>query len=122
MRNVTSLQAPRTDAFVRKARDPVPVTALTTVVIAPTNVRGYDSVIVFIANLGADTFTGTIEFSPDGIFPGAVVPDDAFADMAPGVTRWTRIPADAQFFRVTGIMAAIAGDVEVSIILQRNSR
>lgn len=114
--------AQRTDNFAKKLRQTVPVGTLTTVVLPSTTIRGYDSAVVFLDNLGTDTLNATMEFSPDGTFPGATDPNDAFAGMAPGTSRYAIIPTSAQFFRIVGAFDSVAGDVTVSLILQRNSR
>jgi hypothetical protein len=92
------------------------------VLFAALNIRGYESAIIFVDNDGVDTFNGVIEFSPDGVYPGTTEPNDAFAAMAPGgPTRWYRVPADAQWFRVSGAFAATPGNVRVSVMLQRGA-
>lgn len=104
---------------VRLLRNSIAVGLFTTVVIPPTNMRGVDEAILFIDNDGTDTFNGQVEVSPDGVFPGYVIPDDAFAAMAPGASRWTRVSASGQWFRVTGTFGTTPGSVRRSSILQR---
>lgn len=107
---------------VALSRVPVPVGVSTTVVIASRSLREFDYAIIFIDNDGPEVFTGRIEVSPDGVFPGVVLPDDSFADMANGSTQWARVPASAQFLRVTGTFPTSPGDVRVSLMLIRNPR
>jgi hypothetical protein len=116
---VQTAWARRTDAFVKIDRVSVPVGTLTTVLFAPINLRGYENAVVFLDNDGTDTFDGLVEFSPDGVYPGVVEADSAFEAVAPGTGRWTKVPGDAQFFRVTGQFQTLAGSVRVSVILQR---
>jgi len=119
---VNPLTPHRTDNFAKQVRKPVPVTALTTVILPPTSIRGYDSAVVFVDNNGTDILNAVMEFSPDGTFPGAEDPNDAFAGIAAGKSRYAVVPTSAQFFRVVGAFDSVAGDVTVSLILQRNSR
>ena len=116
------LWARRVDSFVKLERVSVAVAAVSTVLFAPINIRGFESAIVFLDNDGADTLDGVIEYSPDGVYPGTVEEDATFADMAPGgPTRWVRIPAHAQWFRVSASFATTPGNVRVSVMLQRGA-
>lgn len=111
--------ARRTDAFVKIDRVSVAVGTLSSVLFAPINVRSFENAVIFVDNDGADTFDGIVEFSPNGVFPGVVEADSAFEAMSPGSGRWTKVPGDAQFFRVSGQFQTLAGSVRVSVILQR---
>lgn len=104
---------------VRLERAPIPVAITTTVIISPTLMRGYDEAIIFLDNDGSDTLSAQVEVSPDGVFPGYVIPDDAFAAMAPNASRWTRVSASGQWFRVTGQFSVTPGSVRRTSILQR---
>lgn len=104
---------------VRLERVPLPVAVTTTVIVPPTLMRGYDEAIIFLDNDGVDTLNAQVEVSPDGVFPGYVVPDDAFAAMAPGSTRWTRVSASGQWFRVIGSFSVSPGSVRRTSVLQR---
>jgi hypothetical protein len=104
---------------VRFERSPIPVAVTTTVIVPPTLMRGYDEAIIFLDNDGADTLNAQVEVSPNGVFPGYVIPDDAFASMAPGSSRWTRVSASGQWFRVTGLFSVSPGSVRRTSVLQR---
>jgi hypothetical protein len=115
--------AQRTDVFPIVRRRTVAVGTVTTTVIDSQSLRGYDSAVVFLENKGTDVLNGQIQTSPDGVFPGAVLSDGAFTAMSPGEVRGPlRIDGDAQFFKLLAAFDSAAGDVEVSVILQRNSR
>jgi len=103
------------------SRATLAVTAVSTVIIPPTSLREFDAANIYIDNDGSDVFSGTIEVSPDGVFPGYTLPDDAFAAMAAGASRYTIVLAGVQFFRVLGQFAAVSGNVRRSLVLQRGS-
>lgn len=104
---------------VVQSRVTVAVGVISSVVIAAQNLRGFDQAVVFIDNDGSDVFTGRLEISPDGTFPGVTLPDDSFADMAAGASYWSRVPGAAQYLRVTGSFATTPGNIRVSLILIR---
>jgi len=98
----------------------VSVGTILTVVIPPINISAEDQAILELENLGTDTFNGTIWTSLDGNAPWVPFPDDAFTTMLPGpgqVPRWTRVPGDLLWVRVTGNFAAISGTMRRSAIL-----
>lgn len=101
------------------SREAVAVALTTTVILAPLNMRGFDECVLYVDNDGANQFDGAVEVSPDGVFPGCVMPDDAFEAMSAGETRWTRVPAAAQWVRVTGTFATTPANVRISAFLQR---
>lgn len=114
--------ARRTDTFIGMSRRVVPVAVTPTILFAAVNIRSYEAAIIFIDNDGTDVFTGTIEFSPNGVFPGTIEQDGAFSGMAVGgPTRWVRIPVDAQWVRVSGTFAVTPGNIRVSVMLQRGA-
>lgn len=95
------------------------VGVVSSVIIATQALRGFDQAVVFVDNDGTDTFTGRLEISPDGVFPGYTMPDDSLAEIAAGGSGWARVPGAAQFLRVTGLFATTPGDVRVSLVLIR---
>jgi hypothetical protein len=115
------MHSPRyTDSYVKMSRVVVPVTALSTTIIPSTSLRTFDSAIIYLTNDGTDVLNATIEYSPDGVFPGVPAADDAFTAMAPGgPMRQGKVWYDAQFFRVVGKFAVLSGNVGVSLFMNR---
>lgn len=100
-------------------RESVTVGILTTVIVPVTSLRGAEAHVVELINDHSEDLTATIEASFDGTLPFATVPDDTFAPLAAGTSRFAFIDAKWQYYRIVGTYPATPGTTRKSVAAQK---
>lgn len=102
-------------------REPVPVTTLDTVIVAPTNMAGDETLTVELVNDTADVLDATVETSITGSSPWTPFANDVFAAMAAGSARTAVVQAELGWVRVRGQFATTPGNVLTSLVRNRSA-
>lgn len=100
-------------------RDPVPVSTLETIIIAPTNMAGDDMVSIELINNGTDSLDAYLETSINGEAPWTPFTNDVFAAMAAGSARTAVVQAELGWVRVRGQFGVTPGNVLTSFVRSR---
>lgn len=120
----------RSDArFVQivEERETVAVAVTSTVILAPTSMRGFDEMVIFVDNDGADTFNGEVEISPDGVFPGYVIRPVAYvsapvANIGGTINVVNASPAGAKLWNGTCLNVGYLASATTATTLNLNAQ
>jgi len=103
-------------------RVPVAVGVVEQTILAPTDARGEDGLLIIIENPSlTDTVTAYAWCSPDGVNQWAVEDNDQFAPIPPGKSRRMLLPSDRLWVRVLGNYALGPASLYLTVIKLRKA-